>query len=78
MIPIYLQPPFVLSKRRNAVPAQLLRNWVQIPTSRIMSSGRAFAASNPSVRVRPKFPEKSAPNKKAESERQLWLLVALA
>ena len=42
MIPIY---PFVLSKRRNAVPAQLLRNWVQIPTSRIMSSGRAFAAS---------------------------------
>ena len=40
--------------------------------------GGLFAASNPSVRVRPKFPEKSAPNNKTESEGQLGLLVALA
>ena len=58
-----MEPPFVLlSKRRNAVPAQLLRNWVQIPTSRIMSSGMEGFRSLQSFR--PKFPEKSAPNKK--------------
>ena len=76
MIPIYLQLASVCSVQASQcsaspITAELGANS-DIPHYVVWEGFRSLQS------FRPKFPEKSAPNKKTESERQLWLLVALA